>query len=54
MADKKMEAKIITLPRERIENQLNEKSSLLLWSFNMLKEIDELSNQYWDLDEMIP
>jgi hypothetical protein len=53
MADKKKEAKIIALPKETAENRMKEQSSLLLWSFNMLKEIDELSNQYWDLDEMV-
>jgi len=54
MAGKTKEEKIITLPRENKINQLAEKSSLLLWSFNILKEIDELSNKYWELDEMIP
>ena len=51
MADKKKEAKIISLAREERIDPIEKDSALLMWSFSLLKEIDDLSNQYWDLNE---
>ena len=50
MADKKKEAKIISLAREGEIAPINQDNAVLLWSFSLLKEIDDLGNQYWDLN----